>query len=88
MARINFKVTSWEGVEIPDEHLDEVLAALENGAIMTSSDLVEFVDDLGGYSEYEMIPESETQLTVEENGGDATIEVIGGSFRRIWSNKP
>jgi hypothetical protein len=88
MARINFKVTSWEGVNIPDEHLDEVLTALENGYILTSNDLVEFVDNLDGHSEYEMIPESETQLTVEENGGDATIEVIGESFRLIWTNKP
>ena len=87
MVKINFKVTSWESVNIPDEHLDEVLAALENGYILTSNDLVEFVDNLDGHSEYEMIPESETQLTVEENGGDATIEVIGESFRPIWTNK-
>jgi hypothetical protein len=88
MARINFKVTLWEGVEIPDEHLNEVLAALENGEIKTSNDLVEFVDDLGGHSEYEIIAESETQLTIEENGGDATIEVIGDNYETIWVNKP
>lgn len=87
MARVNFKVSIWETVTFDDTHLAEVLAALENGEIKTSNDLVNFTSELGDNAETEFILDSEQQLTVSENDGWSTIEIYPeGEVRPIWDN--
>ena len=87
MARVNFKVSVWQTVTFDDIHLAEVSAALENGEIMTTKDLVEFTSELGDNAETELISESEQQLTASDNGGWPTIEVYpSGVVRPIWNN--
>ena len=87
MARVNFKVSVWQTVTFDENHLAEVLAALENGEIKTANDLVEFTSELGDDAETEFILDSEQQLTASDNGGWPTIEVYpSGVVRPIWNN--
>lgn len=88
MARVNFKVSLWETVTFDDEHLAEVLAALENGEIKTSNGLIDFTSELGDNAETEFILDSEQQLTPSENDGWSTIEIYpSGEVRPIWDNQ-
>jgi hypothetical protein len=87
MARVNFKVSVWQTVTFDENHLAEVLAALENGEIMTANDLVGFTSELGDNAETEFILDSEQQLTPSENEGWPTIEIYpSGEVRPIWDN--
>lgn len=84
---VDFKVTTWERVSVPDELKDAVLEALNNGRIQTSNDLINFLDDRDSHGEYSIIAEVEEQMTPEENGGQATIEVEGESYDKpLWKN--
>ena len=75
MARVDIKVTAWERVNIKDEFLDIVTEKIISGEIKTTQDIIN-----GGYAEdedgdYHIIDESEVTMTVEENNGNATIQV-------------
>ena len=77
---VDFKVTTWERVELPDslteEQSESILDRIKSGIISTSNDLVEEVENLGKDTDYSIIPETEEQLSVEENGGSSTLEVF------------
>ena len=86
---IDFKVTAWERVEVfcSAKKEKEILKALKVGVIKTSNDLIGLLNDPEADFEYEVIPETETQLTPEENNGHATIEVISPDQDvPVWSN--
>ena len=69
--KVDFKVTMWTRAIIDDEDKDKVLKALKSGEITNISDLYGFVDP-----EWEDLHETQTGMTVEDNGGEATIEAI------------
>jgi len=73
----DFKVTTWERVNVPEELEEAVLKAVESGRIETSNELCDWLTNNGHEVdiEYEIIPEVEEAITVEENGGCSTIEV-------------
>lgn len=71
---VDFKITTWERVVVPDEHKDEVISRLKDGSITTSNQLVEFVDGKGGDFEYGIIAEAEEQVSLDDNDGYTTIE--------------
>lgn len=74
--KFDFKITTWERVEVPEELEAAVLAKIESGDIWTTNQVLEFVEDMGGRADWEIIPECEEYITPEENGGAATIEVM------------
>lgn len=86
--KIDFKVTAWERVtiDLPKELEDEVLQLIKEGEIETSNDLVTHLDSIGYVVDYETIPESEVQMTVEENDGDHTLEVIDDEGNTVYTN--
>ena len=76
--KVDFKVTTWERVEVPEEHKESVLEAIKSGEISTAQDIFNFlVDDDGGLSCHKL-DETDEQMTVDENGGNSTIEVLDG----------
>lgn len=77
MAKVHFKVTSWEEVVIDDELLPEVLEKIKSKEIMTSNDLFEEYEEPKVMNNGHIL-ETEIQMTPEENGGLATIEVYDG----------
>lgn len=88
MAKVHFKVTSWEEVIIDDELIPEVIEQIKSGDIKTSNDLInEYDDDVVTYNGH--IAEVETQMTPEENGGYATIEVVSDDYHegKLFGNE-
>jgi hypothetical protein len=78
---IDFKITTWERVNVSDKNKEKVLQALQDGTISTANELVE-----SGLGEYlGKIDETDENLTVEENGGCSTVEALEGGDT-IWSN--
>lgn len=69
---VDFKITTWERVEISDEIADEVLKQLKSGESSTANDLCDKFPDEAIYSGE--IPDTSVQMTIEENDGAATIE--------------
>ena len=87
MANIDFKIATWERVNIDDETFDIIKPLLENGDIKNSSDLIDYcVKNNLEYGFDGVIMECDHQMTVEENGDNYTIEVYGDSSEVIWKN--
>jgi hypothetical protein len=75
MAQINFKVTTWEVGQIPDEFVDIVKQGIENGTITSSLDLYDLPELEEVDLDFELTDEGPDQLSVEENNGEFTIEL-------------
>jgi hypothetical protein len=75
MAQVDFKVTAWERVEIKDEYVKEVIEKINNRSISSSNDLIEFIEEKGDTFDYGFIPETEEQISLDDNDGYSTIEV-------------
>jgi hypothetical protein len=71
--KVDFKITTWETVKVPQDMEAEVLSKLESGEITTANDLCELLD-----CSSEKIHDVDEQMTPEENGGNSTIEVQDG----------
>ena len=78
--KIDIKITAWERVEVPEELEAEVLAAIKDEKLMTTEDILKFCEDSGlGEADWELLVESEEYMTVDDNGGASTIEVLEGT---------
>ncbi len=75
MAQINFKVTTWEVVQVPDELVDIIKKGIENGTITSSGDLYEMPELEDVDLDLEFTDDGPDQLSVEENNGEFTIEL-------------
>lgn len=75
---VDFKITAWERVSIPDNRKEEVLKALKDGTISTANDLIDFLEKKNetDYQYEGMVVESENQLSLELNEGFSTIEAF------------
>jgi hypothetical protein len=82
---IDFKITTWERVEIPPEREEEILAKLKLGKIECSNDLWDI--NPGIDLTYETLDDTSVQMTTKENLSAPTIEVFKerGSDP-IWHN--
>jgi len=82
--KVDFKIETWESVEIPIEKEAIVLKALTDGKIQTANDLIDLLGDDADYKG--MIPEIEQQMLPVENDGQATIEFINDDGDIIFDN--
>lgn len=74
MAKVDFKVTVWESIEIPDEIVEQVKEGIKNNTITCSSDLYELEDSF--LFDSEVLLETADQMSRKENGDQPTIELI------------
>ena len=81
--KVDFKITIWERVRVPDNLSEEVLSKLKSGEISSSEDLYNFLED--GF-ESEFLLETGEQLLITENDGQATIEVVDEKRNIIFNN--
>lgn len=84
MAHLDFKVTIWKRLQIPDDKVEEVIEKLKAGDAETPYDLLEedgIYFNPGGPDE-----ECEETMTVEENGGGATQELYSSSGEILYRN--
>lgn len=80
---VDFKITIWERVEIPEEFEEEILEKIKDGTIASANDLFGYQPKDGkGYLDLdcEKLDDTSEQMTVEENGGCSVVEV--------WDNNP
>jgi len=83
--QFDFKVTSWQRITVPQEQEEKVLDAIKRGDINTASDVYNFLADEGNVSSENLL-ETETEITLEDNGGFSTIEVIGDEGESLFKN--
>ena len=69
---VDFKITTWERIEVPTEHEEKVKELVKSGAIDKSTDMLDFFNDL----EVRKIDDVDEYMTIGENGGCATLEVF------------
>ena len=71
---VDFKITTWERCELPDDLTEEEIKSIKDkiksGVISCYSDL----DEECGVNSTEMLLEVEEYMTPKENGGASTIE--------------
>jgi hypothetical protein len=85
MAYLDFKITSWKRVRIPDEKVEEVIQKLKEGGCDAPYDLLDEDDDC--YIDSCGIDlECEEPMTVEENGGCSTQELYDNKDKIIYRN--
>lgn len=83
---VDFKITAWERVDIPDEIKDEVMSMLDSGEISTANDIIEKFPEEAVYSG--VIDGTGSQMTLTENGGVATIEFYDNPREDpTWTNE-
>lgn len=70
---VDFKITCWERVTIPEDRKEEIEGKIKDGTIETANDLVEYLDEDGVYEG--MVEETEATMTPEDNDGFSTIEM-------------
>lgn len=80
---IHYKTTSWVSMKFPDEITEkEILKLIEE-----VTDPLDLGNDMDIY--YENISETESYMTVEENDGQPTIELMvdgKSGLECIWDN--
>jgi hypothetical protein len=67
---VDFKETVWFRVEVSEENKADVLDKIKSGEITDSNELCDYLEKSGSHD----IDTAES-MTVEENGGCATIQV-------------
>jgi len=81
--KFDFKITSWERITVDSDKEEEVLKGIKEGKITDSNDI--FNMDLN--AETETILEVQEQMSVSENGGQSTIEVLDSKGETIFTNE-
>ena len=82
MAQVDFKITNWERVEIPNDKLAIAIERIKNGTCTQASDLM----DIGSYEG--VVEDTGEQMFVEENNGYATIDVFDENGEPVFDNIP
>lgn len=78
----DFKVTTWERVTVDPKHEEQLLRLIKEGEITSANDVFSYDFD----AECNKLDDADEQMTVEENGGASTIEVIGDNGENIFKN--
>ena len=82
--QIDFKITTWERITIPQELEQEVIKAIQNEEISSADDLIEMFGD-ECFNEG-ILSDVSQQMSIEENDHNATIEVINDKGNTIFDN--
>jgi hypothetical protein len=89
----NFKATVWETVIVPEHLEDKIANLISNGIIQSREELEKYLKSVGETAEVYFessfddspLPPSFTQMSVAQNSGDPTIEVLHDN-KIIWDN--
>ena len=94
---IDFKVTTWERAQVPEEVEKQVLRACKEGKITTVNELNDFIvctlpsAILDDFVEWENLLDCTRYVSLEDNNHDATIEIFSTDGDKavddpIWTN--
>lgn len=83
---IDTKVTIWGRIHLKDDaDMNKLIEMLKKNNSINS-----ICDESLGFSEYEILYDTEEEITPEENNGDPTIEVFDdaiSSVEPLWTNQ-
>jgi hypothetical protein len=86
MGYVDFKITTWERVQIDDDKVAEVIELIKSGEINSSNDLIDYEEKDFGQLYDGVITETEEQMLPEENDGQSTIEVYNDNKKLEFDN--
>ena len=73
---IDYKTTVWERFEIEDEHKESLLKFLKESPEASAMDIWNWYSDNGGDPYTETMEGTSEEMSVENNGGCSTIEIL------------
>jgi hypothetical protein len=74
---IDYKTTVWERFEIDDQDKDLLLEFLKENPEASAMDIYDwYVINIGGDPHCETIEGTSEEMSVEENGGSSTLEIL------------
>ncbi len=76
MKFIDFKQTIWERFEVEDKYVADIQAKIKSGEIKNGNCLYDYFDSRGLGVENHRIDATEGYMSIEDNGGENTIEII------------
>jgi len=79
---IDFKIMTWDRVHVLQRDEEEVRLAIKNGELTSQQDF-NLLDIEGSWEKLDNVDE---QMSVEENGGNATVEVWENDSEKIYTN--
>lgn len=68
----DFKITTWERVTVDPKDEKKILELIKSGDITSANDVFAYVFN----AKCIKLDDVDVQMTVEENGGEATIDVL------------
>jgi hypothetical protein len=84
MAYLDFKITSWKRVYVPDEKVQETIEKLKSGDCDAPYDLLE--DDEYYFSPGGADEECEEPMLPDENAGASTQELYNSDGEILYKN--
>lgn len=81
----DFKITTWERVTVSKENENKVLEALKNNKINSADDVYNLLEEDGNI-DCTVLLECNESMTLQENGGCSTIEVIDDLGEIVFKN--
>lgn len=84
--QFDFKITVWERVTVPSEKEAEILELIKSGEITSAQDIYDHLGEDADLACIEKLFDTETPLTVADNEGYATIDVIGDGGESLFRN--
>jgi hypothetical protein len=86
---IDYKTTVWERFEIEDQDKDLLLEFLKENPEASAMDIYTWYCDNGGDPHCETIEGTSEEMSVEENGGSSTLEIVSETYdgnKMIYQN--
>lgn len=86
MINVDFKVSVWERVQLPDKHLSEALDLLKSNKLNTSNELYEHFIDEAEYKGY--IDETEEAFVSSDGSSTITLDLsTEDGTTTLWNNR-
>lgn len=85
MAHIDYKVTTWRKIYVPDEKMQEVIEVL-----VTNPDAYTIYETMDVHGVYDISDEADCEepMLPEENNGMSTIEMYDNNGQLVFENAP
>lgn len=86
----HFKVTTWETIKVPKDLESLLLEEVKSGKIESGNEIYHFLGEITDEIYSDLLQDCTEQMSIEENGNNATIEVLEfekEKVKTIWSNE-
>lgn len=82
MAHVDFKITTWERIELKDSQVEQVEKLIKEGKVSSASDMWSYFNEISCFK----LSEVDEPMTVEENQGNPTVELFDADGNTVCDN--